>query len=198
MSLVFFPNRMIIKLGEMVSIKNYMEMAVKAEVGRRKTERSNSSFCWCSLCEADIISLSLTTLPPRYCMEQSYGHMDNNLLAGTIRAAVVKSIARVNLRPKHRPGLPDFYPHRIRIVNFALEEGSAMVRAVMQTESAPCICYQCVADTLAFALNRFPPLYGIEYDGDTKFPPIQREFFRHDLVLILEKACRTVSLRPHH
>ncbi len=58
----------------MFPIKNYMEPAVKTEVARRRSQGERGpALCWCGLCEADVTCLALTTLPPRYCMEQSYG-----------------------------------------------------------------------------------------------------------------------------
>ncbi len=183
----------------MLAVKNCLELGVRAEVGRRKSEAEKTrAGCWCSVCEADVSALALTTLPPRYCLEQSFLMAQERTMPGRVATAVQQAMVRVIARPKHRPGIPSYYPQRIRVVNFAMEEGSALVRSVMVNSSAPCLCVQCLADTLAFALNRFPPLYGVECDGTLKFPPDRREFFRHDLILVLEQAARAVALHPHH
>jgi competence protein ComFB len=178
-------------------IKNYMELAVKSEVNRHR-EEGLSSDCWCSLCETDVTALALTSLPPLYCMEHSYGMMGRKVMPGTIRGAVQKAASRVKVRPKHRPGSPDLRDEKVRLANFAFEEGSALVRSVLMTSSAPCSCHQCQADTLAFALNRFPPRYGVMTNGHTRFPDLQREFIRHELELLLTQAARIVAARPHH
>jgi hypothetical protein len=181
----------------MICIKNYTEMAVKAEVNRHKAAFHNLS-CWCDLCTADVTALSLTTLPPQYCLERTYGLLGRQYCQVTVVPAVEKASARVLSRPKHRPGWREAYLHSIRMVNFALEEGSSLVRAIMLENSATCACPQCQADTLALALNRFPPLYGVEFDGICNLPATQRDFFRHDLSLALAHATKTVTAQPHH
>jgi hypothetical protein len=183
----------------MLSVKNYLEYGVRAEVGRHKAaaERSSSD-CWCSVCEADVNALSLTTLPPCYSMERTYAVAGEKIHRHRVESAVRQAVTRVRARPKHRPGVPSFYPHQIRVINFAMEEGATLVRSVMETGGSPCVCFQCQADTLAFALNRFPPLYGVECDGAVNFPPTKRDFFRHDLIMVLEQAAKTVALHPHH
>ncbi len=185
--------------GCMISVKNYMEVAVRTEMARRKDQwESGRTPCWCPVCEADSTALALTTLPPRYCMESSYPLMEKANLPGTIQSAVLRAFSKVTSRPKHRPGVPDFYPHRVRLVNFGLEEGWSLVRGVMFDSDAPCLCSQCIADTVAFALNRVPAKYGVELDGSTRFPAAQRDFLRHDLGLVMGQAAKVISAHPHH
>ncbi len=181
----------------MISIKNYTELAVKAEVTRRKAALQNLC-CWCDLCTMDVTALSLTTLPPRYCLERTYGPPGEQFYKVTVVPAVEKASARVKVRPKHRPGWREAHLHSIRMINFALEEGSSLVHTVMVENDIPCACTQCQADTLALALNGFPPLYGVEFDGVSNLPAAQREFFRHDLSMVLANAAKTVSVQPHH
>ncbi len=180
-------------------IKNYMELAVKADVLRFKEDGGKRlNGCWCEVCEADVVALALTYLPPRYCMDHSYGLIGKKTLPGTVRSAVQKAASRVSLKPKHRPGRPDPFIRRLRLANYAFEEGCAIVRTVMTEVQSPCVCRQCQADTLAFALNRMPARYGVECNGQSNLPDIQKDFMRHELNMLLTQASKTVASRPHH
>jgi hypothetical protein len=182
-----------------MAVKNYMEQVVKAELEQHQVDRGSSrAICGCPLCAADVNALSLTSLPPRYCMDYSYGLMARRVLPGMVRSAIQRAFDKVGRRPKHRIGLPDYYPHRIRMVNVPFEEGRAIVATVMGNQAAPCLCPQCQADTLAYALNRFPPLYGVECDGSGQLPAERIDFLRHDLRLVLGQAAKHIAAHPHH
>jgi hypothetical protein len=125
----------------MVNVKNYMEGMVRREVSSFRWTSPDEKFkpCWCELCAADIISLSLTRLPPLYCMEHSYGLMEKKILPGSVGTSVQAAMKRVTMRPKHQPGRNPGV-NRVRVVNFAFEEGVSLVRAIMMLNPSACTC----------------------------------------------------------
>ncbi len=182
-----------------MEVKNDIETAVKTEVSRMKKDPDrHAPSCWCALCEADVTALALNSLPPRYCTTRNYGIMTEKYIPGSVRGAVQGASLKVTRRPKHRPGISDARPAQVRLVNLTFEEGSSMVGPLLMRSSAPCSCPQCRSDTLAFALNRYPPKYGVEFGGKSNFPPSQKDFVRHELGLILTHAAKVVADRPNH
>jgi competence protein ComFB len=182
-----------------MAIKNDMEFHVRAEAQRRR-ERSEKEpdVCWCSLCEVDILALALNQLPPRYCHERNFGCTATLKLGDDVRHAVARAVQKVSRRPKHRPGRPLSSDDDIRMENYAQKIGSTLVGTVLSPESAACACAQCQADTLAYALNRYPPKYGVSYGGRESYQANYEDFIRHEIGQALAQAMAVVRERPHH
>ncbi len=180
-----------------MSVRNEMEQLVRDEVGRVRDRGSGrGSVCWCRLCETDVVALALTLLPPLYCRTESYGNAAGLVRAGKVHDAVQAAIKRIALRPKHRSGAPGLQ-RDLSLVNFTWEVGSEMVAGALGRVAAGCSCEHCRADTLAYALNRYPAKYGVRQSGRQSLHPTYLDFMRHELGLLLGQAARVVSARPH-
>lgn len=182
-----------------MSIKNDMEFLVKTEIQRRRMRSGEEhDVCWCSLCEMDIFALALNQLPPRYCHEKNFGCAASQGFANDVRNAVARAVQKVSRRPKHRPGRPLSPIDDIRVENYAQKIGTTLVGTVPATESPVCACGQCQADTLAYALNRYPPKYGVSYAGRESYQANYEDFIRHEISLVLKQAMAVVREHPHH
>jgi len=182
-----------------MAIKNDMEFLVRSEL-RRVVERSgeNDAVCWCPLCEMDILALALNQLPPRYCHEKNFGCAGSQGFGNDVRSAVARAVQKVSRRPKHRPGRPLSSSDDIRMENYAQKIGSALVGTILSPESSACACDQCQADTLAFALNRYSPKYGVSYGGRESYQENYADFIRHEIGQSLTQAVAVVREHPHH
>ncbi len=177
-------------------IKNALEHQVRGEVEALKGARKSGSYCFCPRCMADMVCLSLGKLPPRYCVESNYSLSEAERYDATIRDAVRFAANRVRVSPRHLPGKPE--DDNVRVVNIPLEEGLRMARVVMKRYGAPCLCEQCIVDTIAMALCRHRNTYGVEQGGKCGFTDQQRDFIRYDVLIFLRDACKTVATHPHH
>lgn len=182
-----------------MTIKNEMEFLVRKEVGRQR-ERGPQGVeaCWCSQCEADIVALALNQLPPRYCQEQNYGYGSGPGVGEKVRAVVTRAVEKVSRRPKHRPGRPDWRTTDPAVHNWAQKIGADLVGALISQRPGACACEQCSADALAYALNRYPPKYGVSAPGRESYQAQFEDFIRHEMTQVLTQATRVVELRPHH
>jgi hypothetical protein len=180
-----------------MSIKNEMEQLVREEVSRARAKGDGEHRCWCTVCETDIVALALTMLPPLYCRTETFGHAAGLIKAGKIHDAVQAALKRVSLRPKHRVGSPS---HRgaVSLVNYTFEVGTEMVGPALGRITSGCGCEHCRADTLAYALNRYPAKYGVTVDGRRSLHPTYLDFMRHELGMLIGQAVRVVSAHPHH
>ena len=182
-----------------MDIKNEMELLVRDEVALAKTEGNRGYVgCWCPLCEIDIIALALTMLPPLYCRTTTCGHATTLIKASTIRDAVQAALKRVDLWPKHPPGTLPALGDRLSLINYTFEVGSSIVGSALGLSPAGCICDDCLSDTLAYALNRYPAKYGITRDGQRRLQPSYLEFMCHELGMLISQAAHVVSSHPHH
>lgn len=182
-----------------MAIKNDMEYLVKAEVRKyRENCKTDQIFCRCPLCEADIFALALNHLPPRYCHEKNFGFTASQGLGNDVKKAVVLAVEKVNRRPRHRPGKPPPAADEVRMENYAMKIGDKVISAVLAPGSAACACGQCQADALAYALNRYPPKYGVSYGGRESYQANYEDFIRHEIGQALTRAAAVVRERPHH
>ena len=182
-----------------MTIKNDMEFLVKAEMRKqRELTGKNDDGCWCLLCEMDILALALNQLPPRYCQEKNFCATDSRGFGGDVRNAVARAVQRVGRRPKHRPGRVPSGDTDVRMENYAQKIGHAVLATVLSSESAACPCDQCQADILAYALNRYPPKYGVSYGGRESYQENYADFIRHEIAQALTRAAAVVRERPHH
>ena len=115
-----------------------------------------------------------------------------------MRNAVARAVQKVSQRPKHRPGRPLSRVDEIRVENYAQKIGTTLVGAVLSPDASACACDQCQADTLAIALNRYPPKYGVSYGGRESYQENYADFIRHEIGQALTKAKAVVRERPHH
>ena len=104
-----------------MKVKNEMETAVKSELGRQAGEEKPASMnalwlairklllrsgtsalrCRCAWCRNDIMALSLTKLPPCYCLSFHYGVSHRKIEEAVLRDIVSHSIRRIGGRPRH-------------------------------------------------------------------------------------------------
>lgn len=180
-----------------MQIKNDVEHLVFREIQRRKASpRKGSRECWCAQCEADMQALALNHTPPRYVRQETFGHATSDGAGEIALKAVSLAYERVSQRPKHRPGVPDRSRSGAEVKNFALSIGAEMVVSAMA--GAPCSCEQCRADTLAFALNRYPPKYGVSSSARPSYQENFTTFISHELGQLLAAAAKVVTANPKH
>jgi hypothetical protein len=184
-----------------MEIRNEMESLVRAEFSRIKAAESGdagAARCWCTLCETDVVALALTLLPPLYCRGTASGYAPGLHTPGKIHDAVQSALLRVNLRPKHRSGESAAARAEVSLVNYTMEVGSEMVGRALGRSERGCACQECRSDALAYALNRYPPKYGVARSGRRTLQPTYLEFMRHELGMLVLQAARVVSAHPNH
>jgi competence protein ComFB len=182
-----------------MEIKNDMEHLVKAEVRlQRDRPAKGIDGCWCSLCEADVHALALNKLPPRYCHQRNFGFAAAQGHGDEVKEAVALAIEKVSRRPRHRPGRPLSRYEDIQVDNYAQKIGHGLVGSFLTRKPAACACDQCRADTLAYALNRYPPKYGVSYAGQASYQTHYEDFIRHEVGQALAAAMSVVQAHPHH
>jgi hypothetical protein len=182
-----------------MNIKNEMEALVRAAVRSfREKGPATPNACWCPLCEMDIVALALNLLPPFYCRQETFGYAAGIATAGKIREAVQSAIQRVGLRPKHRPGVPSARDGEVGLVNYTFEIGCEIVGPAVSKSRDACGCPQCRIDALAYALNRYPPKYGVTRGGRRSLHPTYLTFMRHELGMLITQASRVVTTNPNH
>ncbi len=181
------------------SIHNATERLVLAEVQGRKTSRQETDGgCWCDGCEKDVVALSLSSLPPHYCTRFDWEEALQREGALWVRETVTRSLERVARHPKHHRQNSEAGGSRFRLVNFSFEECEAVIEQVLMEEQQACTCRRCLDDVLAYALNRYPPKYGVERNGEVSFPPKEREMARQELSSIVAAAAEVVGRKPRH
>jgi hypothetical protein len=182
-----------------MKIKNEIEAAVREEVDLQKhSGHKRPRLCWCELCRADVTALALSTLPPRYVTTVSHSTLSGGAGAGAVTSAILTSMRKVSRRPKHRHCFPESQSSRVKIINYTFQEGFSQLVSYMRQPGIPCTCAQCQNDTLAYALNRYPPKYGVLHAGSTKLLPYHLDHIRQELRLIVTHAGTVVGKRPRH
>ncbi len=182
-----------------MKIRNEIEAAVEEGVdlmvqGGQKRARA----CWCELCRADVTALALSTLPPRYVTTISHSTLNGGAGTGAVTSAILTSMRKVSRRPKHRHSFPESQSSRVKIINYIFQEGFSRLASYMRRPGLPCTCARCQDDTLAYALNRYPPKYGVLHAGSTKLPPYHVDHIRQELRLIIAHAGAVVGKSPRH
>ena len=182
-----------------MDICNYNHEAVTSEVTRnREGAGPDRHVCWCPLCEADTICLALSMLPPCYGRKKRGSVLERIHSNGFIPTVVRRARRRVSTAPRHGKVSGEFPRYQIEVVNYSLYEGARLVEEVMGSAPSICTCALCRADTLSFALNRIPPIYGVGLSGRTSFAPLRKEHVRQDLKKVLVAATVAVSSSPRH
>ncbi len=182
-----------------MQLRNEIQEAVMAELDDyREAGRKDPLACRCPLCLTDVSALALTILPPRYSTSGKGTPPAGGNLGTSARSAVFTSMKRVARRPKHDRSRPENRADSVRLVNFAFEEGSSLVASLIRRADVPCTCRTCLADTLAYALNRYPPKYGVLHKGREFWPTYQRAYMREELLIVISHAARVVASSPRH
>lgn len=181
-----------------MTVINQTEEAVRAEISRLKEGPGGpAEHCWCALCEADVIALAMTILPP--CYRTRSGVSEGSPAGtGSVKNAVFTAARRVQRRPKHGRSTPGSYDSKVHLVNYTYEEGAALVATLMHRSDSTCNCRTCQHDMLAYALNRYPPKYGVVHGGRSNLPSYQRDYIRHELEIIISHAAGVVTAQPRH
>lgn len=181
-------------------IRNHNEQTVRGEVLRaRYATVDNPTICWCPLCEADVVSLTLTSIPPCYGREHSGGDIRGRVSRGFVHQVVRSSVDRIARKPKHEAGEPGALAHEVRVVDFTFEAAAAVVEDILHHEhGCRCDCLDCRADTLTLALNRLSPLYGVVWDGHRHIPDERWDLLQAETRRSLAAAARVVSASPYH
>jgi hypothetical protein len=180
-------------------IKNANEEAVLGEIETRKTtDPRKDSVCWCPYCEADVKALALSKLTPCYCTDFDYTPILRTEEHPRIQEAVSTALERVAAQPKHRHTSSEGPPGGPRVVNFIAQEGENLLEGIMESSGNPCTCARCRSDALAYSLNRYPPRYGVQRNGERSLPEKERAAIRIELATIMARAARMISDKPRH
>ena len=163
-----------------------------------KASDDGPAACTCPLCATDTIAFALTKLPPCYSRGQNFGLAVQGIDRNGVRTAVGEAIEKVARRPLHSPRIRGLQAVSVRLVDFCLEAGTQIIEPLLRPHKGPCLCPDCQEDTLAYALNRVAPKYGVEVMGQRRLPPHLMEFIRHDLAAAILKAARVVAANPRH
>ena len=182
-----------------MKLTNAMELGVKRFLNRlRAASPAGQETCWCPLCRADMMALALSSLPPRYATRRPWDIEADAHLAESLGAQVTRAVRHVELFPKHPSGGALEATEPVWIVNFPLEEGFRAIEPLIRSREDVCDCWQCRCDVVAFALNRYPPRYGVERGGHTHLREVDRDQMRSELASFLELAIGIVSKVPRH
>ena len=84
------------------------------------------------------------------------------------------------------------------IRNRTAEAVWARVEKLLQEDALPCGCRSCVADLVAFALNRVRPRYTTSILGDLHPDAAQSRRAKIEIDLAIEAGLRRLREHPHH
>ncbi len=181
-----------------MGVMNEMERSVRARLPRLKEESARGVACWCPLCEKDIMAFALSALPPRYVRSRPSRPGWERSWGEDIDRALSQARLKVTRHPKHSRWAPESFAARVRLVNFSLEEGLDIVRGGSCANHGGCRCGGCEEDTLALALSRARPRYGVAQSGTGRLPHDAREELRRNISEGLDIASLHVAARPRH
>lgn len=182
-----------------MELTNAMEQSVRVYVnGLRDQSNGGDETCWCPLCHADVIALTLSSLAPHYAIRHPV--IDDVDPAVTTAVGEVATLARsqVSRFPKHLHSGAIAAGEPAWVVNFTLEEGFRAIDEVLRHDDRVCGCRYCRCDIAAIVLNRYPARYGVEHGGETHLFEEDRVLIRYELSKFLDLAVRTVRSAPRH
>lgn len=140
---------------------NQMEAVADQELARILLDEK---VCACSLCFGDMISLSLTKLPPRYAHPNKKGSEKKIIeeMRTELMEAIFPAIKLVSGRTRH-PERP-IVTRDVRTREYSVQNSSerAVLAALKEaTNALPdlCTCDTCMSFVLCRALNELPPRY---------------------------------------
>lgn len=181
--------------------KNLMETAVQGRINSHRQQPADTEgACWCALCLADMQALALSSLPPRYVTRREEVVADHADFETSVRFQVARAVRHVGNNPKHRamtasaaaPGAA------VAVVNVTFEVGFALIEERIRRHADSCDCWDCRCDAVAFALNRFPPQYGVAVDGRSGFPEESRRQMADEMATFLDLGVRIAATVPRH
>lgn len=176
-----------------------MEQTVRVHLNRlRAKSPASDETCWCPLCRADMMALALSSIAPRYATRRPGNGAVEAQVAATVANSVAAARRQVGRFPKHPRGAAVAAGKPVWVVNFPLEEGFQAVNAILRRHENACDCWNCRCDMVAFALNRYPARYGVEYEGRTHLLDADRELMREELSGFLDLAVKVVRTFPRH
>lgn len=182
-----------------MELSNSMEQAVRRHLTRNLAQsEAGDETCRCPLCRADTMARALSSLPPRYSTRRPGEVESDGPMAATVIDAVALARGQVERFPKHARDAAVAAGKPIWVVNFPLEEGFRAVDEVLRRHEGACDCWHCRCDAVAFALNRYPPRYGVEHEGQTHLFEQDRELIRGELSVFLDLAVKVVATAPRH
>lgn len=182
-----------------MKLTNAMEHAVKIQLSQiQEAYADDGPVCWCPLCRADMMALSLSSLPPRYGTMHIPAVDTDSTNSTAVREEVSRALLRVERNPKHPRGNAVSTTEPVWVVNFPLEESFHVLDSLIREQKDSCGCWQCRCDMVAFALNRYPAKYGVEHQGRTHLLEEEREQMRRELSSFLNLAMNVITEIPHH
>ena len=182
-----------------MKLMNCMEHEVRVHLNRlRDLSPASDETCWCPLCRADMMALALSSIPPRYATRRPQDIEIDDQAKSVIHQKVAIARRQVERLPKHQRGAAVAAGEPVWVVNFPLEEGFRTVDAILRRHDNACDCWHCRCDMVAFALNRYPARYGVEFEGKTHLFEEDREQMREELSSFLDLAVTVVTTVPRH
>lgn len=179
--------------------KNLMEDIVRSEVlSHRQKSTDTEGICWCKLCIADMQALALSSLPPQYVTRREPLAGDSAALHGAVDVEVGRAIRLVGGHPKHSSACDGAAADAVAIVNYSFEIGFSAIEDRMQVRNQGCDCWECRCDAVAFALNRFPPQYGVAFSGRSAFPESNRKQMTEEMAPFLDLGVQIAAALPRH
>jgi hypothetical protein len=178
--------------------KNIVESAVQHTLAsHRRQAQGSDPVCWCPLCAADMQALALSSLPPRYVTRRE-GVAIDHARAVAVREEVARAVRHVGSHPKHENGTCGAAAEAVAMVNFPFELGFSMIEERLRSHAGACECWECRCDAVAFALNRFPPQYGVAVGGRSAFPEIELKQMADEMVAFIDLGVRIATALPRH
>ncbi len=178
--------------------RNVIEEAVRAALASERLRGSGiEAACWCPLCLADMQALALSSLPPRYVTRREDRSAIGSAQSAAVGEQVAQAVRQVSTHRKHRPE-ERAADAEVAMVNFAYEVGFALIEERLMRQDGACECFDCRCDAVAFALNRFPPQYGVALRGRSAFTVRSRSEMGAEMSSFLDLGVRVVTDVPRH
>lgn len=179
--------------------KNLMEEIVRETVfSHRPKNADTEGVCWCALCTADMQALALSSLPPQYVTRRAPLAGDKASRNGAVHVEVDRAIRHVGNHPKHPSAGTLARADAVSIVNYSFEIGFSVIEELMLGRTRGCECWECRCDAVAFALNRFPPQYGVAFGGRSAFPESNRVQMAEEMTPFLDLGVQIANALPRH
>lgn len=179
--------------------KNLTEAAVQEMLRcHREKNADTEGVCWCPLCTADMQALALSCLPPRYITRRESLAGNGAVRDDIVREVVARAVQRVDCHPKHPKAAAGAPADKVALVNYPFEIGFTMIEERMSGRAGACECWECRCDAVAFALNRFPPQYGVAVGDRSPFLESSRKQMAEELVSFLDLGVQIATTVPRH
>lgn len=179
--------------------RNVIEAAVFQSLeALRDRDPGTATTCWCPLCAADMRALALSAIPPRYVTRREDRAGVHNGRDRVLHEEVARAVAQVASHCKHQPGDPTAEGDDVALVNLTYEVAFSLIQGRVQRREGACGCFDCRCDAVAFALNRFPPRYGVALCGSSVFGERSRLEMGAEMTAFLDLGVSVVAGHPRH